>query len=159
MLRHLTTTALTVGLVASVAISANAQNANGQKNPNLKETAMKLVPESKITKEDGNEFDLMTAKQTVIEVELNKDGTLDEASGNAALTGDVFVPGNGLMSLSDAIAALQKAGKTPAGDWSIEKSFMNDWIYEFEGTENGKAMEYAVSAKDGKLVKDRRDIF
>ncbi len=159
MLRQLATLGLTLGMITAASLSANAQNANGQKNPNLKETAMKLVPESKITKEDGNEFDLMTAKQTVIEVELNKDGTLDEASGNAALAGDVFVPGNGLMSLGDAVSALQKAGKTPAGDWSIEKSFLNDWIYEFEGTENGKAMEYAVSAKDGKLVKDRRDIF
>lgn len=125
---------------------------------NLKDAASKFIPNSKVVKVDGHEIDLQTAKGTVVEVELNRDGTLDEASGDAVNGGDQFVPGDGLMSLEQAIAALKTAGKSPTGDWKLKKSMMNGWVYEFDGQENGKDMEYAISAKDGKLVKDRREI-
>lgn len=125
---------------------------------NLKDAATKMVPNAKIIKEDGNEFDLQTAKGTVVEVELNRDGTIDEASGDSVAGGDEFAPGAGMMTLAQAAEALRKAGKNPTGDWSFEKSMMHGWMYEFEGMENGKKMEYGISAKDGKLVKEKRDL-
>ncbi|GEM_PF-1627388 len=124
----------------------------------MKESLTKLVPESKVVKKDGDEYEVMTPKNTIVEVEFNRDGSVDEASGDAAAVGDAFVPGNGMISLAEAIESLKKSGKTAAGDWSYKKSFTNGWVYEFEGLENGKDMEYQVSAKDGSLVKDRRDI-
>lgn len=125
----------------------------------LKESLTKLVPESKVVKQDGDEYEVVTPKNTIVEVEFKRDGSVDEASGDAALAGDVFVPGNGMIALSDAVEALKKSGKSASGDWSYKKSFKNGWVYEFEGLENGKEMEYQISAKDGSLVKDRRDIF
>lgn len=124
----------------------------------LKESLTKLIPQSKVVKKDGDEYEVMTPKNTVVEVELNRDGTVDKASGDAAVGGDTFVPGSGMISLADAVESLKKSGKSAAGDWSYKKSFTNGWVYEFEGLENGKEMEYQVSAKDGSLVKDRRDI-
>lgn len=124
----------------------------------MKESLTKLVPESKVVKQDGDEFEVSTAKQTIVEVEFNRDGTVEEASGDAAVAGDVFTPGNNMITLQQAVDSLKKAGKTPKGDWSYKKSFTNGWVYEFEGVENGKDMEYAVSAKDGKIVKDNRDL-
>ena len=124
----------------------------------LKTVAQKMVNGAKVVKEDGKEFDLQTERGTIVEVELNADGTVDEASGNSALGGDAFAPGGGLLSLNQAAEALKKAGKTASGDWSFDKSMRHGWVYEFEGIENGKSMEYGVSAKDGTLVKDRRDI-
>lgn len=117
-----------------------------------------MVPASKVLKTDGNEFDLLTPKNTVVEIELNRDGSLDEASGDFAQGGDVFIPSDGHLTLANAVAALKAAGKTPSGDWSYEKSFLHGWVYKFEGSENGKTMKYLVNAENGRLVGDRRDL-
>lgn len=138
-----------------ISMSAYAEKATDAK---YKDSLQKMIPDSKVIQQDGAEYEVMTPKQTVVEIEFNRDGSIDEASGDAAQAGDVFNPGEGMITLADAVAALSKAGKTPSGDWSYEKSLTKGWIYEFEGTENGKKMEYAVSAKDGKIVKDNRDI-
>ena len=122
-----------------------------------KEAAAKFVPGAQILKEDGNEFDFKTAKNTVVEVELDSDGAVDEASGDLAHEGDVFNPSNGHLTLEAAVAALQKAGKNPAGDWSYEKSIKHGWIYEFEGHEDGKKMEYNISATDGRMLTESKD--
>lgn len=154
--------AILIAIVTAVGVSANAADnpatATTGNSTKLKDAAMKAVPNAKLLTEDGNDFDLQTAKGTIVEVEMNGDGSLDEASGDAATQGDVFSPGNGLISLEEATRALQKAGKSPTGDWSLEKSMLRGWVYEFEGRENGKDMEYAIDAKTGKLVKDRRDL-
>lgn len=148
-------------MIATVALSlAFTTNAfaKTESNAKMKEAAAKFVPSSKVVKEDGNEFDLLTAKDSIVEIELNRDMTLDEASGDAADAGDALTPGNGLIELSSAVASLKKAGKNPSGDWSLEKSLINGWVYEFEGMENGKRMEYTVNAKDGKIISGSRDI-
>lgn len=126
-------------------------------NKNNKETALKFVPGATLAKEDGNDYDFKTSKNTIVEVELNNDGTIDEASGDLAHEGDVFNPGNNHLTLEAAVAALKKAGKTPSGDWSYEKSLLRGWVYEFEGHEKGTKMEYTVSATDGKLLTDKKD--
>lgn len=141
---------LTVCSVFALSVSAFAAKSN-------KETAAQYVPGSTFVKEDGSDYDFKTSKNTIVEVELNRDGTVDEASGDLAHQGDVFVPGNNHLSLEAAVAALQKAGKNPSGDWSYEKSVINGWVYEFEGNENGTKMEYVISATDGRLLKDKKD--
>ena len=119
--------------------------------------AVKMVPGAKVVKIEGREFDLQTTKDTLVEVEVNSDGSIDEASGKAALGGDLFVPGKGHINLETAVATLKKAGKNPSGSWSFKKSVLSGWIYEFDGIEAGKEMEYDISAKDGKLLKSRQD--
>lgn len=118
-----------------------------------------MVPDFQVLEKDGNEFDLLTKNKTVVEVEFANDLSVDEASGKAATAGDVFTPGGGLISLEEAVASLKKAGKSAKGEWSLEKSFTKGWIYEFEGEENGKRMEYSINAKNGSLVSSSRDIF
>lgn len=144
-------------LILALVLSAFGSSALAADPGSLKDAAVKMVG-GKLIKEDGDEYSIQTAKGTVVEVELNNDGTVDEASGDSVAGGDAFAPGGGMLSLADAVAALKKAGKNPTGDWSYEKSMINGWVYEFEGVENGKSMEYAISAKDGKLVKDKRDL-
>lgn len=122
----------------------------------LEKEALKLVPNGTVEMREGNEVKVKTAEGTRVEIEFNRDGTLDEASGDMAKK-DIFVPGNGLISLKDAVAALEKAGKTPSGDWSLDKDMMRDWEYEFEGVENGREFEYRINAKTGQLVKSKQD--
>ena len=143
-------------LVFGLAIISLGISASAGSDIKLKETAVKMVPGAKLVVEDGHEFKFQTAKGTIVEVELHRDGSIDEASGDVALN-DIFHPGRGLLTLTDAINALKKAGKSPVGDWSFEKSMLHGWIYEFDGIENGKEMEYAIDATNGKLVIDRRD--
>ena len=116
-----------------------------------------LVPGARIIKQKGDEFDVVTSKETVMEIEFHRDGTLDEASGKAAFGGDTLNPGEGLLSLAEAVAALRKSGKTPTGEWSLERSWINGWTYEFEGVEEDREMEYVINAKDGKLIRSKRD--
>lgn len=122
----------------------------------LAKKALKYVPEGTVQMVERDEFTIKTKSGSIIEVELNRDGSLDEASGEMAQKDD-FVPGNGLISLSQAVKALQKEGKTVEGEWSLDKDFLRDWEYEFEGVEDGKQYEYTVNAKTGKLIKSEAD--
>ena len=147
--------AIVLSIFLGMTLQAQAKKAS---EAQIKESLTQFVPESKFLHKDGHEYKVTTAKQTVVEVEFDRDGTVDEASGDAVEAGDMFVPGRGNYNLAQAVEALKKAGKVPTGDWKYKKSFLNGWVYYFEGTENGKKMDYAVSAKDGALVVDRRDM-
>ncbi|WP_413558346.1 PepSY domain-containing protein [Bdellovibrio sp. HCB209] len=140
--------------IPAISLQAQAKKAD---DAQIRESLLKIVPEAKVVRQDGHEYKLTTVKQTLMEVEFNRDGSIDDASGDAAAAGDVFVPGNGMLTLAQALESLNKAGKTPSGDWSYKKSFMHGWVYELEGFENGKKMEYLISAKDGALVKEKKD--
>lgn len=117
--------------------------------------ALKYVPGGTIYSVEGDEVTIKT-DTGFIEVELNGDGSLDEASGEVAQK-DVFVPGNGLISLSEAVKALQQEGKFAEGEWSLDKDFLRDWEYEFEGIEDGRPQEYSLNAQTGKLIKSEAD--
>lgn len=123
---------------------------------NLGAEAMKLVPESKVLQEKGREVKLQTSKGGIIEIEFDRKGALTEASGENVEM-DVFNAPAPMLSLKDAVAAAQKAGKTPAGEWSLEKGTFTGWAYEFKGFENGKEMEYVIDAKSGELKKQSKD--
>lgn len=118
--------------------------------------ATKLVPRGTVQQVDRDEVTVKTAAGTILEIEFNRDGSLDEASGDMA-TKDNFVPGNGLLELKDAVAALEKNGKKAEGEWSLDKDFMREWEYEFEGYENNQKYEYVINAKTGALLKSKRD--
>lgn len=118
--------------------------------------AMKLVPGGSVEQTERDEVTVKTAAGTLIEIEFNRDGSLDEVSGDMA-TKDNFVPGNGLLSLKDAVAALEKNGKKAEGEWSLDKDFMREWEYEFEGFENNQKFEYVINAKTGELLKSKKD--
>jgi len=78
--------------------------------------AMKIVPGGTVERTEGDEATVKTTAGTLMEIEFNRDGTLDEASGDMA-TKDNLVPGNGLLPLKDAVAALEKNGKKAEGEW------------------------------------------
>lgn len=118
--------------------------------------ALALVPGGKILSTEENEFVVQTKNNSLVEVEFNNDGSLDEASGKKARQ-DVFVPKDGLLSLAAATEAMSKAGKSIDGEWSLEKGFMKDWEYEFEGVEAEKRVEYSMNAKTGEITKTEFD--
>lgn len=113
--------------------------------------ALKLVPGGKVVEERAKEIKVLTGNNSLVEIEFKQDGSFEEASGED-VSKDVFVPPMNLLPLSSAIAALKKEGKAPAGEWSLEQSFMKGWHYEFEGLEDGRKMDYVVDAKAGKIV-------
>jgi uncharacterized membrane protein YkoI len=122
----------------------------------MQENALKYVPGGKIIQEKKNEIKVQTPDGSIVEVEFKRNGNLEEASGDT-VEKDIFVPGEGLLSLKDAYAAMTKAGKKPVGDWSLDESMIKGWHYEFEGVENGKNMDYVVDAKTGKIVDSKVD--
>jgi uncharacterized membrane protein YkoI len=140
------TSILTLALISLPAFAAT----------DFTKAALKLVPGGSVQAVKKDEVIVKTPAGTFVEIEFNRDGTLDEASGDMAQK-DVFVPGNGLLSLADAVAAMKKEGKEVSGEWNLDKDFMREWEYEFEGMENGKSMEYTMNAKTGKLIKSEFD--
>jgi uncharacterized membrane protein YkoI len=116
-----------------------------------------LVPESKLIKTSKKKKHFQTTAGSVVKLEFEKSGELEEASGKAALTGDVFVPSPDLKSLKTVTDAVTKAGKTLTGKWSFEHKFIKGWVYEFEGKEKDVKMEYLVDAKEGVIIKEEKD--
>lgn len=128
----------------------------------FKDKVVNYVSGAKVVEAHGDEYALQTPKGTKVEVELNRDGSIDEASGKAAVSGDVFTPsaieGKEMISLEKATESLKRSGKMPTGEWQFEKSWRHGYVYEFEGKEDGKDHEYSVRATDGKIVRDSRDL-
>lgn len=122
----------------------------------LGDASLKLVPGGKVIQEQTKEVKVQTPEGTLVEVEFEKNGTFEEASGDN-VDKDILVPGNNLLPLKDAIASLKKANKTPVGEWSLDQSFVQGWHYEFEGFENNQKMDYVVDAKSGKLLSSKVD--
>lgn len=141
----------TLTIITSLALSMSAYAA-----PKITDEAMKMVPNSKVLLEEKDEVKLQTADGGTIEIEFDRKGAFEEASGKN-VDKDTFNAPNGLMSLKDAVAAAKKAGKTPVGKWSLEKGLLTGWTYEFKGVENNKEMEYMIDAKTGELKKSKTD--
>lgn len=115
-----------------------------------------IVPDGEIVQEKEREYKVRTKQGSIVEVEFERNGVFEEASGKS-VEKDVLVPGEGLISLSAAVESLKKAGKVSSGDWSLEKSFIKGWVYEFEGFEQGREVEYLINAENGKFLETRVD--
>lgn len=140
-----------IGMMAMVLVMGSfAYAAKTAPNP------LQYVPDGKLVQSEKNEYKIQTPEGSVVEVEFNRKGELSEASGDL-VEKDVFVPGNGLLSLDQALSAVQSQGKSPAGEWSLDYSMMRGWYYEFNEIVNGQEVEYTVSAKDGKILKEEID--
>lgn len=116
-----------------------------------------IIPDGKVVEVKKHEKKIETPAGTIVEIEYTMTGEFKEASGDAVLAGDVLEIGGGLLSLKAATDVMKNAGKTISGDWSLEKSFVHGWVYEFEGFENNAKMDYLVDAKTGKLIKAQID--
>jgi uncharacterized membrane protein YkoI len=120
--------------------------AHSQASPLVKE----LVPGGKILTKSKELITVETPKKTIIELVFDEQGKLEEASGKAILTGDVFVPGEKLLSL-DKIAEKLKDKKLD-GEWTFEATASGDWTYDVEGTEKSKKVDYIMNAETGAIT-------
>lgn len=118
---------------------------------------LKLVPGGKVKSKTSFEIKVTTPQNTEVELGIDQEGELEEASGVAAEKGDVFVPGEKRLPLSDIVASLKKAGKTLQGEWIFEQNDEGDWLYDLEGTENKKNVDFIVNAESGKLLRTEID--
>ena len=92
-----------------------------------------------------------TVGKTQIELVFDDKGVLEEAYGKAAGKGDNFVPGQKMLPLDEIVKKL--AGKTLQGEWIFEQNANGDWVYDIEGRENNKDVDYIINAETG-VVKE-----
>lgn len=118
---------------------------------------VRLVPGGKVTMQKDGEAQVTTPAGTLVDIELDMDGELEEASGSSAEKGDVFEPGEKMITLKAAVESLKKAHKTLQGEWTFEESEEFGWVYDIEGVEKKAAVDYIVSAESGKLLKTEVD--
>ncbi len=122
----------------------------------LKASALKYVPGGSVVELKKDEVKVKTPAGSLVEIEFNRSGELDEASGDA-IESDVFIPGNNLKTLSEISKTLKDQGYQLTGDWSYESSFMNPWHYEVDAFKDGQSFEVEVDAKTGKVTKSKID--
>lgn len=116
-----------------------------------------LVPGGQVVQLSKREVKVKTPKGTIIEVDFLTNGNFEEASGDNVASGDVLVPGAGLLELKEIFQRVSKDGIKPVGEWSLENSLLHGWTYEFNGFENGRKMEYEIDAATGKILSSRID--
>lgn len=122
----------------------------------LKASALKYVPGGSVVELKKDEVKVKTPTGSLVEIEFNRSGELDEASGDA-IESDVFIPGNNLKTLSEISKTLKDQGYQLSGDWSYESSFMNPWHYEVDAFKDGQSFDVEVDAKTGKVTKSKID--
>ncbi len=110
-----------------------------------------LVPQAKIVSESPESIKVETIAKTQIELVFDDKGVLEEAFGKAAGKGDNFVPGQKMLPLDEIVKKL--AGKTLQGEWIFEQNVNGDWVYDIEGRENNKDVDYIINAETG-VVKE-----
>ena len=106
-----------------------------------------LVPQGKIVSESPESIKVETTGKTQIELVFDDKGVLEEAYGKAAGKGDNFVPGQKMLPLDEIIKKL--TGKTIQGEWIFEQNTNGDWVYDIEGRENDKDVDYIINAETG----------
>lgn len=117
------------------------------------ELVKSMVPKGEISQKIGKDFSVKTPAGTKVTVEFDRDGELDEASGLNLGKGDVFEPGDGLISLSSAAQVAQKQGHQIRGEWRLERDSKYGWVYELEGRRDEESMDYVIDAKRAQLIK------
>jgi uncharacterized membrane protein YkoI len=117
------------------------------------EIVKSMVPHGEISRKIGKDYSVKTQSGTKVMIEFDHAGNLDEASGLNLGTGDIFEPGNGLITLGSAAQLLKGAGHNVKGEWRLEHDPKYKWIYELESLTNDEKNDFLVDAKSGKLIK------
>jgi hypothetical protein len=114
------------------------------------EVALTMVPKGKLAETIGRDFKVRTVSGTKIEIEFRRNGLLEEAKGQNLNRGDVFEPGDGLLSLATIAQKISQTGIKPDGQWLLEQDEDHGWIYEIGNT--------IIDAKSGKVIKSINEI-
>ncbi len=117
------------------------------------ELVKSMVPGGKVSTHIGSDFSVRTQAGTKVVIEFSRQGDLDEASGLNLGSGDIFEPGNSLISLGSAAQVVQKLGQKVKGQWRLERDLERGWIYELSGTHEQEDFDYLVDAKKAQLIK------
>lgn len=117
------------------------------------ELVKSMVPGGKVSTHIGSDYSIRTEAGTKVTVEFSRKGELDEASGLNLGSGDIFEPGDGLISLGSAAQVVEKQGHKVKGEWRLERDSEMGWIYELEGSHEHENMDYVVDAKRAQLIK------
>lgn len=117
------------------------------------ELVKSMVPRGEISQKFASEYTVKTQVGTKVIVEFDRTGAFDEASGLNLGKGDIFEPGNGLMSLGSVAKALNEKGHSVIGEWRFEKDSKLGWIYDLAGLKDEQNINYVIDAKTAQLIK------
>lgn len=117
-----------------------------------------MIPRGKIIHRFGNDFNLRTPSGTKVLIQCSDNLSLKQALGQNLGKGDIFEPGNGLLSLDGVARILEQRGFKVRGFWKIERDRNEKWIYriqkyEKEDTENIKGL--LIDAKTADILNEK----
>jgi hypothetical protein len=115
------------------------------------ELVRSMIPGGSVRQEMSTDFTVRTIAGTKVMVEFDQQGSLDEASGLNLGSGDIFEPGEGLLSLETTARKLTEQGHKVRGLWRLEKDLHARWYYELQVRSELEDTFLQVDARSAKV--------
>lgn len=116
------------------------------------ELVRSMIPGGSIKQEMSTDFYVRTIAGTRVLVEFDHQGSLDEASGLNLGSGDIFEPGEGLLTLETTARKLTEKGHKVRGLWRLEKDTSSRWYYELQVRSDLEDTFLQVDARSAKVL-------
>lgn len=111
-----------------------------------------VSPQSDILRQDIHAIKLRTKNNTHIDLHLSETGQLQEAEGVNLSRGDIFIPGQGMLPLSEIEKRMKILGQKIYGRWKLMKYQEYGWVYQVNAFGKGRAVYHLVNAYSGQLI-------
>ena len=112
-----------------------------------------MVPHGVVAQKTGDDYVVKTKSGTKVMIEFDRSGKLDEASGLNLDRGDIFEPGDGLMTLGSVAQMIKKMTPFTPSLWKLEKDSQIGWFYELTSVTEDEPVSFLINAKTAKLIK------
>lgn len=111
-----------------------------------------VSPQSNVLQEGPKIIKLRTKNNTDIDILFNHKGQLEVAEGVNLNRGDIFIPGQGMLSLSEIERRMLSLGERIYGKWRLVKYQEYGWVYKVNAAGKGRPIFHLVNAYSGQLI-------
>ncbi|HLT22328.1 MAG TPA: hypothetical protein VKZ84_02755 [Bacteriovoracaceae bacterium] len=111
-----------------------------------------VSPESNIDEHNDNIVKIKTKNNTYIRIFHNKKGQIEVAEGVNLNRGDIFVPGQGILPLSEIEKRMSLLGERTYGRWRLIKYQEFGWVYQLNVASPDQSLFHIVNAYSGQLI-------
>lgn len=111
-----------------------------------------VSPNSTVLHHSKKTIQLKTQNNTQITLYLDTKGELEAAEGVNLNRGDIFYPGQGILSLSDIEKRMKSLGEKTYGRWMFTKYQEYGWVYKLNVAVKGEPIFHMVNAYSGQLI-------
>lgn len=109
-------------------------------------------PDSQVLHRSAKSVKLKTKNNTYIDLQLNDRGQLEVAEGVNLNRGDIFYPGQGILSLTQIEKRMTYLGEKIYGRWRLIKYQQYGWVYQLNVASKERPIFHLINAYSGQLI-------